>query len=263
MAIIYREFKDRLKQRRGEFDISAIDLANKLGKSESAIRMWESGKTKPDADTLIVLASLLDCTTDWLLGISEYVNYGDWAVHKQKNDNILNELSSISSSDDRRVISDLFLCMLNTYSALDVLVNQDWFKVQYEKSITIPEYLRVTFVHALKDIVTNISMGVGLVESAYSEEKINNYRMKHTESEIEKDSAMVHMYFSNANLTANSKHNHLWKLLKDQLDSVLPPPSEYPSTFFEYMFTNDFTSAVKATENRGGDPNGKHNPAHQ
>ena len=68
------EFRDRLKILRNENSISAIELAKQLNKSESAIRMWESGKTKPDADTLIELSKMLDCSVDYLLGLSEYKN---------------------------------------------------------------------------------------------------------------------------------------------------------------------------------------------
>lgn len=51
--------------------MSVVEFSKKLGKSESAIRMWESGKNKPDADTLIELSKLFECTTDYLLGLSE------------------------------------------------------------------------------------------------------------------------------------------------------------------------------------------------
>ena len=74
------EFKDRIKELRQRNDISALELANKLGKSESAIRMWETGKNKPDADTLIELAKHFECSCDYLLGLSGFVN--DEAVNK-------------------------------------------------------------------------------------------------------------------------------------------------------------------------------------
>jgi len=45
-----------------------------LGKSDAAIRMWETGKSKPDADTLVKLSFYFDCSVDYLLGLSDYRN---------------------------------------------------------------------------------------------------------------------------------------------------------------------------------------------
>jgi len=68
------EFRDRIKQLRNEKNMSAIALAKDLNKSESAIRMWETDRAKPDADTLIELSKYFECTTDYLLGLSEFRN---------------------------------------------------------------------------------------------------------------------------------------------------------------------------------------------
>ena len=68
------EFKDRLRALRESRQLSAARLAGDFDKSEGAIRMWETGRTKPDADTLIKLASYFDCTTDYLLGLSDFKN---------------------------------------------------------------------------------------------------------------------------------------------------------------------------------------------
>ena len=65
------EFKARIKVLREEKELSLADLASKLGKSESACRAWETGRTKPDADTLLVLTRLFDTTIDYLLGASD------------------------------------------------------------------------------------------------------------------------------------------------------------------------------------------------
>ena len=68
------EFKERLKQLRTERDIPVTQLAAKLEKTEGAIRMWETGKSKPDIDSLAQLASIFDCTTDYLLGLANFKN---------------------------------------------------------------------------------------------------------------------------------------------------------------------------------------------
>lgn len=68
------EFKDRIKKLRLEYDLSYTQLASRYGKSEAAVRSWETGRTKPDADTLIKLSEYFDCSIDYLLGLSDIEN---------------------------------------------------------------------------------------------------------------------------------------------------------------------------------------------
>jgi len=70
-------FKDRLKLLRANMGITAAQLAVKLGKGESAVRMWEIGRSKPDVDTLICLSNILNCSVDYLLGLTVCKNDAD------------------------------------------------------------------------------------------------------------------------------------------------------------------------------------------
>ena len=79
------EFRDIVKHLRIEKSLSQAALAKKFNKSESAIRAWETGRAKPDADTLILLASFFNCSVDYLLGIDESKNKQDL---KAKNERI-------------------------------------------------------------------------------------------------------------------------------------------------------------------------------
>ena len=58
----------KIKQMRLEADMTQKTLAERLGKSESAVRMWELGKSEPDIDTLRRVADLFGVATDDLLG---------------------------------------------------------------------------------------------------------------------------------------------------------------------------------------------------
>lgn len=69
------EFKDRIKQLRIEKNMTAAELAVKTGKGESAIRMWEAGKSTPDRNTLIKLSKMFDYTTDYFLGLTDLKKY--------------------------------------------------------------------------------------------------------------------------------------------------------------------------------------------
>ncbi len=64
------EFKDRIKMLRETFNLTPSQLGAAMNKSEGAIRSWETGKAKPDAETIIKLAAYFKCSTDYLLGIS-------------------------------------------------------------------------------------------------------------------------------------------------------------------------------------------------
>jgi transcriptional regulator with XRE-family HTH domain len=68
------EFKDRLRALREDKPKSAAQLAGLFEKSEGAVRMWETGRSKPDVDTLVRLAEYFECSTDYLLGLSDFKN---------------------------------------------------------------------------------------------------------------------------------------------------------------------------------------------
>ena len=65
------EFKDILKRLRQEKGLTQAALSAHFGKSDSAVRMWEIGKAQPDLNTLIKLADYFNCSTDYLLGLSD------------------------------------------------------------------------------------------------------------------------------------------------------------------------------------------------
>ena len=77
--------KSRIKELRRIKGISAPALAEKLGKAESTVRTWETGRAKPDADTLINLAEIFECSVDYLLGVdNKYLTTGEFLKPKAK-----------------------------------------------------------------------------------------------------------------------------------------------------------------------------------
>ncbi len=61
------DFGTRLRSLRKERSLTQAQLAEFLGKSPSAVRMWELGSNEPDMTSLIRLANLFDCSLDYLL----------------------------------------------------------------------------------------------------------------------------------------------------------------------------------------------------
>ena len=51
-----------LKDLRTKANISQVELAEKIGVTQSAVAMWETGEAMPRADKLPVLAEILGCS---------------------------------------------------------------------------------------------------------------------------------------------------------------------------------------------------------
>lgn len=70
MNIYSGAFANNLKNLRQIKKITQSELANKLSISRTSVVMWESGQNYPSIDKLIELCEILDCSVDFLLGIS-------------------------------------------------------------------------------------------------------------------------------------------------------------------------------------------------
>ena len=64
-------FPERLKQLRKEKGMTQIELAQALGVSSGTVAMWETGKRKPQFETLNRLCDLFDRHLSYLLGSSD------------------------------------------------------------------------------------------------------------------------------------------------------------------------------------------------
>lgn len=61
----------RLKVTLFEAGMSCRELARRTGSSPNTIFLLVNAKNVPQADTLVKIADVLDCSTDWLLGRAE------------------------------------------------------------------------------------------------------------------------------------------------------------------------------------------------
>ena len=66
------KFPERLKELRLENNLSRSQLAKMLNVSVRLLSYWETGQRECTFDTLIAIATNLDCTIDYLLGNSDY-----------------------------------------------------------------------------------------------------------------------------------------------------------------------------------------------
>ena len=100
------EFKDRIKLLREGKNITPTQLGALFDKTESAARAWELGRSKPDADTLIKLARYFGCSTDYLLGLSEYKNDEEKQQFINKAELLVKDASQ-TSLDELTLIQDI------------------------------------------------------------------------------------------------------------------------------------------------------------
>lgn len=61
------KFAKRLKELRGR-KYTQKELAEKINVSKDSIYNWEKGRSEPSIDDLILLATVLDVTIDYLVG---------------------------------------------------------------------------------------------------------------------------------------------------------------------------------------------------
>ena len=64
-------FSSKLKNLRNITGMTQKDLSSILNVSISTIAMWETGKREPDFNTLKLIASFFDVTSDYLLDIPD------------------------------------------------------------------------------------------------------------------------------------------------------------------------------------------------
>lgn len=71
---IHQNFQHRFAQRRKDLRLSQRDMASKVGVSVNTIQSYESGNL-PRGSNLIIVAEVLECSVDWLLGIGSDGRY--------------------------------------------------------------------------------------------------------------------------------------------------------------------------------------------
>lgn len=69
---IMNKFAERVRELRLEKGYSRREFAAKLGTLERDISYWELGQRECDFDMLLKISEVLDTTTDYLLGRTNY-----------------------------------------------------------------------------------------------------------------------------------------------------------------------------------------------
>lgn len=164
------EFKDRLKLLRESKKVSVSQLAEKFGKSDSAVRMWELGRSKPDADTLILLSKYFDCSSDYLLGITNARYPENTKITKEigLSDESIDFITSLQGVigdswgveiDDGMDLLDIFNEIVPTQSFKFLLIGL--------KALANEELLKTLYRQALKEGGEHWKWGIPLTEGVW------------------------------------------------------------------------------------------------
>lgn len=65
---------ERIKKRRKEKKLTQEYMAKKLGITRQGYGHYETGRNEPDNQTLLKIAEILDCTIDYLYGLTDIPN---------------------------------------------------------------------------------------------------------------------------------------------------------------------------------------------
>lgn len=64
-------FMQRLMDRREALGLNKSELARRVGVRHVQIVDYEKGRKTPSVETLIALATVLECSLDWLCGLTD------------------------------------------------------------------------------------------------------------------------------------------------------------------------------------------------
>lgn len=64
-------FAERLQTARQQRKLTQKDIAVQLGMTERSYQHYEGGTRRPNFETLVALADLLEVSTDYLLGLTD------------------------------------------------------------------------------------------------------------------------------------------------------------------------------------------------
>lgn len=62
---------NRIKSLREDRDLRQVDVAQRTGIDQRTLSNYETGKTKPDSDAIIILADFFGVSCDYLLGVTD------------------------------------------------------------------------------------------------------------------------------------------------------------------------------------------------
>ena len=104
---VMKTFAKNLFNRRVSASLTQAELAARVGVTPSTISLLESATYEPSNTVLVQLASVLDCSVDYLLGLTDIAGNSlrKQALLTASDTELLKRLWSLSEADRDKVIS--------------------------------------------------------------------------------------------------------------------------------------------------------------
>ena len=117
-------FSDKLKKLRGA--LTQAEFARRIGLAQNSYHRYESGERIPDIDVLSKLASRLNVSTDWLLGLedNEGIPLSMTLPHVVSEHHDPNETYCPACGQKDKTIASQAESIVNLTRSLDALTHQ-------------------------------------------------------------------------------------------------------------------------------------------
>jgi len=214
------DFRERIKVLRSEKRISQAQLAVAFNKSESAIRTWETGRNKPDADTLIQLSQYFECSVDYLLGLSDFKNEEKRKEFESDWDKFFKLLSN-RTDYNREQVYEVCIQIINLVESND--------------------NLSFLILDNLSTLISDISLANSILANKFNDYKIEAINNK-GEAILTGD-MVLHYFFSNLKNDSEKSLSIIWSELYEMFNLLYPNPIDIEKSkeIIQQVFSFDFT----------------------
>jgi len=119
-ASLRKAFGKRIKQLRKEKGLTQKELANQIASSHAQLNKYESGLNTPPLDRILLLAEVLESSTDYLIAGSER---GEPPIHNQRLIQRFQNIEDFSTDERETVIKiiDAMIAKHNMESTLSAM----------------------------------------------------------------------------------------------------------------------------------------------
>ena len=108
---------------------AVADFAVAVGVSKEIVRQWRNGYTRPDIDKLIIIANILGCSLEYLLGASECKNFENININKELglSNEAINNLKELQKKDIKTTLIGNFKRRFANIDIINYFLSQDEF----------------------------------------------------------------------------------------------------------------------------------------
>lgn len=106
------QLKDQISIARHRSGLSLKDLAGRVGVSETAVRSWEAGRTRPRRSAHSRIEEVLGVELDW---VERVVRSGDAVVYQEAEEHLMRDILRLAAPK-RRLIEELVSSLLSGHA---------------------------------------------------------------------------------------------------------------------------------------------------